>query len=55
MTPFFKAFLGAIVFALVVVACAIMVSGCTFVHGFTQMDDRWCAKHPEASEWRCWK
>lgn len=33
---------------------ALLLSSCTFVHGFTQMDDRWCANHTQASQWRCW-
>jgi hypothetical protein len=51
MSPPFRWFLVA--FTLVVLVAVLM--GCTFVHGATQMDDRWCAAHPNASEWRCWK
>lgn len=33
---------------------ALLLSSCSFVHGFTQMDDQWCTKHTQASQWRCW-
>lgn len=30
-----------------------LLSGCTFVQGFGQMDDKYCAAHPHASAYRC--
>lgn len=46
--------------AVLILACVAltMTFGCAhvtaFVQGFTQRDDRWCDKHPGASQWRCW-
>lgn len=39
---------------LLVIFTAAALWGCTFVHGFTQMSERYCAAHPDASDWRCW-